>query len=123
VRIPRRINTALDWWSRTVWQPYLAAPSLLVASTASAAALTAVPFLPEWAAVGALYTSGALLGWIARTYRVNALQRELDEADVRIGLLAETTRRLMRGQAVDSALETRVLPRLTAVEDGQQEGR
>lgn len=111
MRIPRRVNTVLDWWSRNVWRPYLSDPGLLVASFTATGSLIALPFLSGLASDLILATAWLLLGWVLQTSRVNALQHKLDAADVTIGALSEQKRRLERGLVEQNALETAYLPR------------
>ena len=112
MKIPRRVNRALDWWSHKVWRPFMKSPVLLACSASSVCALVAVLVSPTVSAVMTSFCLGAFWSWGVHASHLGALQRALDASEYERGRLRHQNAQLLHGRVAENSLETKVLPKI-----------
>jgi hypothetical protein len=112
VRIPRRVNTVLDWLSRNAGRPVLKSPLLLACCAAPVCALVAVLVSPTASFVLAAFFLGMLCDWARHGTHLARTERALDDSEYEVGRLRHENAQLRRGRVAENTLETHVLPRI-----------
>lgn len=112
MRIPRRVNTVLDFCSCHLWRPARAYPALGVSTAAMVVSVLVLPFRTTVAVAVASAASAYLLGWFSHTPKTVRLERDLDASEREVGRLGHLLRLSASGQATENAVETAYLPRI-----------
>jgi hypothetical protein len=112
VRIPRPVNTGLDWWSAWIWRPARGYPTLAASVVVLAVSLLVWPFVPGYPWPLATAALGLLVGWGGNRPAVWAAEERADVALHKAELVQRDNDALRRGRTPVDAEETVFLPQI-----------
>lgn len=112
MRIPRRVNAVLDWWSRTVWRFAADNPGLAIAVLLGVAAFATRPVMPLYTWPIAFFAAGTWLGWMCHSPAIWQRDDRIRTLLVENDRLRRDNAHMLRGHQAADEQETAQPPRL-----------